>query len=169
MRIILTRPVAAVLAADHVKLVRLWSTYATETFRDTVHAVHQQITLRIMLNGYQNPPEESDEEDLLMGHSTRRHIEDDEVVADSVRYLRLVFYASLLGSVDDRAALADVKGRERDAEKQFADFCELQRLQVDEMLEDPQVRFEFEVLLRSSCTLQRYSIVHAFSFSCTSR
>lgn len=138
------------VCADHVKLVKLWSTYSTQTFRETVQAVHQQITVRILVNGYQERPEEPDE-DPITGLSMRRHIEDDDVIPDAVRFLRLVFYASLLGSIADSPEHADVKRRERDAEQQFADFCEQQRLQADQMLEDPQVfsaLFSFFIYLR---------------------
>lgn len=113
-----------------MKLVKLWSTYSTETLRDTVQAVHQLITMRILVKGYQKASEDPDDDVDL-----RPNIQDDEVIPDAVRFLRLVFYASLLGSLSEPDVHRDVKLREREAEKLFEDFCEEQRRQVDDDLQ----------------------------------
>ena len=102
--------------------MRLWSIYRREELLDTVKALHQAITLRIVSNDYANPelaralPEEPFSR--TSGSGAKR-LHNDVELADTVRWLTLLYYSSLVGGHMDEHSLLHT---ERSHELAFIEY-----------------------------------------------
>lgn len=83
----------SLLPSDHQSvLVKLWSGHSRESLRKKVETLQQLITLRVI--------------DGPMSNSPLVTVNDDQVIAQAARCLKLFYYASILGGTFDNLKLS---------------------------------------------------------------